>query len=268
MSHLLREHAPVSELNWSQIDGEAKERLVPDWPRAGWSTSSDRSGGSTPPPTSGASTRSRLRPPTATPGSSRAPGRAAARRAARRLQRQPLGAARRRPRGQDVDFDDLDAAAEVIATAENIAVFHGWQEAGIAGITAATPHTTVKAGKAIDDYPIKVAQAVELLLRSGVGGPYGIALGREEYTQVIQTTEHGGYLLAEHLKRILGGPLVWAPGVKGAVVVSLRGGDFLFESGQDISVGYASHDAEVVNLYLEESFSFRVATPEAAVAIA
>ena len=24
MSHLLREHAPVSELNWSQIDGEAK----------------------------------------------------------------------------------------------------------------------------------------------------------------------------------------------------------------------------------------------------
>ena len=60
---------------------------------------------------------------------------------------------------------------------------------------------------------------------------------------------------------------MWAPGVKGAVVVSLRGGDFLFESGQDISVGYASHDAETVSLYLEESFSFRVATPEAAVAI-
>ena len=50
--------------------------------------------------------------------------------------------------------------------------------------------------------------------------------------------------------------------------MSLRGGDFLFESGQDISVGYASHDAETVSLYLEESFSFRVATPEAAVAIA
>ncbi len=82
---------------------------------------------------------------------------------------------------------------------------------------------------------------------------------------MLQTTERGGYLLAEHLRKILDGPLVWAPGVLGAVVVSLRGGDFLFESGQDLSVGFTSYDAEAVNLYIEESFSFRVATPEAAV---
>jgi uncharacterized linocin/CFP29 family protein len=55
--------------------------------------------------------------------------------------------------------------------------------------------------------------------------------------------------------------------VRGAIVVSLRGGDFLFESGQDLSIGYDHHDAEAVHLYLEESFSFRVATPEAAVAL-
>jgi uncharacterized linocin/CFP29 family protein len=50
-------------------------------------------------------------------------------------------------------------------------------------------------------------------------------------------------------------------------VISLRGGDFLFECGQDIAIGYDSHDAEVVRLYLVESFSFRAATPEAAVAL-
>jgi uncharacterized linocin/CFP29 family protein len=72
-------------------------------------------------------------------------------------------------------------------------------------------------------------------------------------------------LLAEHLSRILEGPIVWAPGVRGAVVMSLRGGDFLFESGQDLSVGYDHHDADNVHLYLEQSFSFRVATPEAAI---
>ena len=32
-------------------------------------------------------------------------------------------------------------------------------------------------------------------------------------------------------------------------------------------MGYESHDADTVTLYLEESFSFRVASPEAAVAI-
>jgi uncharacterized linocin/CFP29 family protein len=70
--------------------------------------------------------------------------------------------------------------------------------------------------------------------------------------------------LLDHLHKILEGPIVWAPGLKGAVVLSLRGDDFLFESGQDLSIGYDSHDADGVRLYLEESFSFHVATPEAA----
>ena len=85
---------------------------------------------------------------------------------------------------------------------------------------------------------------------------------------MIETAEHGGYPLFDHLRQILGGPIVWSPGVRGAVVVSQRGGDFLFESGQDLAVGYDHHDADDVHLYLVESFSFRVATPEAAVPIA
>ena len=55
------------------------------------------------------------------------------------------------------------------------------------------------------------------------------------------------------------------PGLGGAVVLTLRGGDFVFDSGQDLAIGYDSHDAENVHLYLQESFSFHVATPEAAV---
>ena len=83
-----------------------------------------------------------------------------------------------------------------------------------------------------------MAKAVEALLAAGIEGPYGLALGPEAYTRVLETSEHGGYPLLEHLRQIAGGPLVWAPGVAGAVVVSLRGGDFLFESGEDISIGY------------------------------
>ncbi len=269
MSHLLREHAPVSELNWQQIDDEAKERLSPglaarrlvdfEGPK-GWQYSATNLGRVTRIGFAAADGNSRLEP------RSRIVLPLAELHADFRVSRSELRAGDRG--AEDINFDDLDAAAEVVTAAENIAVFHGWDEAGITGITAATPHKVIKAGASIDDYPAKVAQAVELLLRNGVGGPYGIALGRDQYTKVIQTTEKGGYLLAEHLKRILGGPLVWAPGVNGAVVVSLRGGDFLFESGQDLSVGYVYHDAEAVHLYIEESFSFRVATPEAAVAIA
>ena len=86
---------------------------------------------------------------------------------------------------------------------------------------------------------------MERLLHSGVSGPYALALGGEQYRRVVETAEHGGYPLLEHLRKILEGPIVWAPGVHGAVVVSLRGGDFLFESGQDLSIGYLDHDRDV-----------------------
>jgi len=108
---------------------------------------------------------------------------------------------------------------------------------------------------------------VEKLLRSGIGGPYGLALGRELWSDVVESAERGGYPLLRHLGEILGGPTVWTPGVQEAVVVSLRGGDFLFDAGEDISIGYADHSTGAVDLYLEETFSFRVATPEAAVAL-
>ena len=109
--------------------------------------------------------------------------------------------------------------------------------------------------------------AVDALRSAGVDGPYGLALGPEAHTRVLETSEHGGYPLLQHLREILGGPIAWTPPLDGAAVLSLRGGDFLFDSGQDLSIGYSNHDADSVQLYLEESFSFRVATPEAAVAL-
>jgi uncharacterized linocin/CFP29 family protein len=166
----------------------------------------------------------------------------------------------------DADLGPLDNAAHRIAVAENVAVFHGWQGA-IGGIVERSPHEQVQLAEGAERYPQQVAGAIDRLLSSGIGGPYGLALGPEHYRLVVEAAEPGGYPLRDHLAKILEGPIVWAPGVQGAVIVSLRGGDFVFESGQDLAIGYDSHDSDVVRLYLEESFSFHVATPEAAVAL-
>jgi uncharacterized linocin/CFP29 family protein len=72
----------------------------------------------------------------------------------------------------------------------------------------------------------------------------------------------------EHLREILDGPVVWAPAVDGAVVLSQRGGDFELTVGQDFSLGYRSSDGGSVQLYIEESLTFRVNTAEAAVHLA
>jgi uncharacterized linocin/CFP29 family protein len=265
MSHLLREHAPITESNWKLLDSEARERLAPALAARklvdfagphGWQYSATNLG--------------RVKEIDGPPG-----------KGVSGLQRQVLALVELRApfaisraeladvdRGaEDADLEALDEAAHRIAVAENAAVFHGWKAAGITGILEASPHDAIELGEDCERYPRHVAKAVDALLAAGVEGPYGLALGPDAHTRVLETSEHGGYPLLEHLREVVGGPLVWSPGLQGAAVLSVRGGDFLFEAGEDLSIGYESHDADAVNLYLEESLSFRVATPEAAVAL-
>ena len=265
MNHLLRELAPITDGGWEQLEDEGRRQVVASLAARklvdfsgphGWQYSATNLGR------------------TETVETAVVPGVAPTRRRVLPLVEPRVGFSVARSeleaiaRGaEDADLDDLAQAARRIALAENVAVFDGWEEAGITGITAATPHKPVELSGDLTACPRHIARAVEMLLSSGVGGPYGLALGPEVYKGVVETTEHGGYPLFDHLRKILDGPLVWAPGVDGGVVLSLRGGDFLFECGQDIAIGYDSHDAESVGLYFVESFSFRVATPEAAVAL-
>jgi uncharacterized linocin/CFP29 family protein len=167
----------------------------------------------------------------------------------------------------DVDLEALDAAAREIATTENAIVFHGYPEAGIVGIIEASSHPSLSLVGGTDSFPATVAKAVATLRGAGIAGPYGLALSPELFTTVAESAEHGGYLLLDHLKHILDGPLVPAPGLTGGVVLSQRGGDFILESGQDLSVGYAGHTMDRVELYIEESLSFRVTEPDAAVVL-
>ena len=106
-----------------------------------------------------------------------------------------------------------------------------------------------------------------ILKGAGIAGPYAIALGPRCYAGVIETTEKGGYPVLHHLGLILGGPVVWAPAVDGALVISQRGDDFELTIGQDVSIAYRSHDADSVTLELRETLGFIACSPEAAIAL-
>jgi uncharacterized linocin/CFP29 family protein len=64
---------------------------------------------------------------------------------------------------------------------------------------------------------------------------------------------------------MLNGGIVWAPAIEGGVLLTARGGDFELHLGQDVSIGYDSHDGTSVNLYLQETFTFLPLTTEASV---
>jgi len=264
MDHLLRGSAPISDAGWELLDAEARARVTPGLAARklvdfagphGWRHSATNLGRTSPlegAPTKGVSGLLRRVLPLLELSADFEVSRA-------ELRDGDRGA-------DDVDLSGLDKAASRVAVSENVAVFDGWGDA-IVGIGRASPHESAQLGEDPDAYPRHVAGAVERLLGSGIAGPYGMALGREQYRLAIGSAERGGYPLLEHLRKILAGPIVWAPGIAGAVVVSMRGGDFLFESGQDVSIGYDSHGGDLVRLYLQQSFSFHVATPEAAVVL-
>jgi uncharacterized linocin/CFP29 family protein len=167
---------------------------------------------------------------------------------------------------ENPDLSDVVKAAERIARAEDNAIFNGYKPGGIAGILESSPHGGVTVGSA-REWPAAVAKAKEALRCAGVAGPYALALGLRAYDEISAGNEDG-YPIRKHIERqLIEGPLVWAPAIEGAVLLSTRGDDFELTVGQDLSVGYAYHEKHQIELFLTESFTFRVLEPAAAIAL-
>jgi uncharacterized linocin/CFP29 family protein len=165
----------------------------------------------------------------------------------------------------DFDTQPVIDAARLAAAAEDEAVFAGNTAAGIAGIVPQSPNDVIDIDKNLDNFPHDVAGAIDRLQELGIEGPYAIGMGPQCWTAVMESSESGGYPLLRHLRLFLSGPVVWAPTLTGALVVSQRGGDYEITGGQDWAIGFDGADADQINLYLQSSFTFTINTPEAAV---
>lgn len=262
MNHLLRELAPITSAAWEEIEEEAKRtlkltlaarKIVDFVGPLGWSHSALDTGRIDAVNESlGANVHAQLR----------------------RVQplvelRVPFTLSRHElesiERGsKDADMEPVIEAARAIAMAEDSAIFQGYAAGHIEGISKAADEKLTLSDD-YEKYPNVVAEALSKLRQRGIAGPYAIALGPRCYKGLTETTTRGGYRVFDFVQRLLDGPVVWAPAVDGAVVMSLRGGDFELVVGQDFSIGYLTHDSHSVQLYLQESFTFRALAPEAAV---
>jgi uncharacterized linocin/CFP29 family protein len=166
----------------------------------------------------------------------------------------------------DSDWSPLKDAARKIAFAEDNSVFEGYVSAGIQGIRLSSSNPGLTLPSSVRGYLDAVAQAVSQLRIAGVNGPYALILGEEQYTAVSGGSDEG-YPVFQHIRHLIDGEIIWAPAIKGAFVLTTRGGDFELTIGQDLSIGYLDHSETAVRLYLQESFNFRMVTSEAAVAL-
>ncbi|HET8609270.1 MAG TPA: family 1 encapsulin nanocompartment shell protein [Burkholderiales bacterium] len=167
---------------------------------------------------------------------------------------------------EDSDWQPAKDAAKTLAFAEDRAIFEGYAAGNIQGVREGTSNPIKPLPNDVREYPDAVARALSQLRLVGVSGPYSVLLGNDEYTELVETRDHG-YPLLEHVKRIVDGPIIWAPAISGAFVLSTRGGDFELTIGSDVSIGYLGHTDDIVRLYLQETFTFRVLTSEASVAL-
>ncbi|QBQ56587.1 bacteriocin [Nitrosococcus wardiae] len=166
---------------------------------------------------------------------------------------------------EDANLEPLIEAAQHLAHTEDRLIFYGHENAGIRGIYTHAKHRPLTLTNDYNAYPEVVAHALAILTEAAIEGPYAIALGTRCFIGLNRTTGVGGYPVIKHVERLLDGPIVRAPSINGALVLSMRGNDFKMVVGRDISIGYASHNATTVDLYLEESLTFRLLSPEAAV---
>jgi uncharacterized linocin/CFP29 family protein len=265
MNNLHRKLAPISSVAWEQIEAEAKRTLKLRLAGRKLVDFSGPLGADAASVNLGRSEDLRTGPVPGVTASRRTVQPLVELRAAFELSRDELDAIERGCK--DPDLAPVVEAAIRIAQAEDNAIFEGYAAGGITGINAASAHEAVKLSDDYELYPRSAAEATRLMRIAGVDGPYAIALGPRCYTGLVQATASGGYPILELVRRVIDGPVILAPAVDGAVVVSQRGGDFELTVGQDLSIGYESHTEKNVRLYLTETLTFRVLTPEAGVAL-
>ncbi len=166
---------------------------------------------------------------------------------------------------KDVDLDALEQAAQKAARMEDTAVFQGFKEGGIQGLSEAKAHKSIKLPTNAEQYVSAVAKGVQAIFEAGVGGPFALVLGTDPYFTLMQSAKTG-YPAHRSVRDVLdGGPILRTPVLKGGLLVSTRGGDFELTVGKDLSIGYSSHDSEALHFVLTESFTFRILEPKAVV---
>lgn len=159
-----------------------------------------------------------------------------------------------------IEFETNTAAKQIAEFEENV-IYNGFSKSGIKGLKESGAHKAVKYPEKVSDLPKVVAEMISQFVKSSVEGPYSLILSTDKWEALSSSVN--GYPLNKIIKNLLEGNITLNPSSKDSFLVSERGGDFKLTLGQDLSVGYESHDTKNVQLYFTESFTFRVIDPAA-----
>lgn len=162
---------------------------------------------------------------------------------------------------KDLELDNLVEAARQMADFEEEAVYNGFKNGRIQGIHDSIKGRTIDMSLEKDSIIDSISEAQARMMKDGLEGPANLVVNTDLWKYLARSVPGG--TLRSIIEQQIQGKVIYSGTVKGALLASARGGDFDLTLGQDFAIGYHSHTSTEISLFMTESFTFRIITPEA-----
>lgn len=160
---------------------------------------------------------------------------------------------------KDVDYSSLDEGVRKAARFEEEAIFKGLEEGQIEGIYKSSSYDTLDFGKTADETLKAIFEGILKLDAAFAKKPYVLVVSNEKWYYLNTIVKE--YSLPEKLEKILGQKIIVSKSIDGAILLPFDDENIELIIGEDYALGYQNHNESVVELFITESFTFRVLDP-------
>ncbi|WP_047396337.1 family 1 encapsulin nanocompartment shell protein [Cetobacterium sp. ZOR0034] len=157
---------------------------------------------------------------------------------------------------KDIDYTNLDEALKKAAKFEEEAIYFGLDEACIVGLLK-DESKLIEFGKTEEETIKNLMYGVSKLRNTGFAkGPYALVVGLEKYIYLNMVNLNNP--LVKRLEKILGMPVIVSNNITGALLLPYDDENIELVLAEDFSLGYQGHCNKEVELFVTETFTFRI----------
>ncbi|WP_462335583.1 family 1 encapsulin nanocompartment shell protein [Fusobacterium varium] len=160
---------------------------------------------------------------------------------------------------KDVDYTSLDDGVRKAAKFEEEAIFKGLEDGQVDGIYKSSSYEALDFGKTADETLKAIFDGVLKLDAAFAKKPYVLVVSNEKWYYLNTVVKE--YSLPEKLEKILGQKIIVSKSIDGAILLPYDDENIELIIGEDFALGYQNHNESIVELFITESFTFRVLDP-------
>ncbi len=163
----------------------------------------------------------------------------------------------------DPDLGMLEDAARKIALFEEDAIYNGLDGASIKGLVRAAMTEPIALGKKPEDIVKTIVKGTQKLRDNFVDGPLVLVVNPD--VMATLSSHVTAYPVVKRIESITGSSIVVSRVLQGGLLLPKDHQDLEMVIGGDLEIGYQSHNDSEVELFIAESFTFRVLDPNIAI---